>query len=603
MALRTSVADGNWSAAGTWDTGVPLNADTVIVAGGHTVTFDVDQSGFANGVDLTITGTLVCSTAAGAYYLMCSADIDGAGDFNAGSAGTPLPSSVTFTIDFNGAANSIEGGGGLTVNFYCSEPTNRYIRLSAAEAAGQTALSVDTDVTGDIWADGDMIHIDDVDEGRDSEERTIAAGGIAAGEITVTVGLANAKIEGALIILITRNIRIVNSTDYAFRAGIGNYVRCEIRTKYCQYYGVGHEFAGAISTTSFAFNLMSDSIISGIVSGNNSHAMSACANCAIFGLISGVQYHGVETSYGCIISGLISGCGGAGIDQGSGNQLTGTIHGCKYGLYYGRGHRISGVISGCQYGLYYAAALLDNCVLGRQADGTLDINSSADIYRSFVDGDNVILASTVKVATGYGADVSIRNYGHVAQTGLLAGFPDVNNDTPGIYHEWQHEGEIETVSHVDGRRLTTPTNICDADHVLDADLPRIPAAGGDTIAVTCTVTVNAPQPADSVTLVIDPDGLYGGPVASVQPTPQDTQTTLTAELTIDAGTYGALVPVEIQVDDYAAGGEVTIDAATMGRTGHPTANLVLERWSWQQISLPVSIMARVTAPTIRAEII
>lgn len=57
MATITSVGSGNWSAAGTWDAGVPADNDTVVIAAGHAVTFDVDQSGFANGIaGLTITG-------------------------------------------------------------------------------------------------------------------------------------------------------------------------------------------------------------------------------------------------------------------------------------------------------------------------------------------------------------------------------------------------------------------------------------------------------------------------------------------------------------------------------------------------------------------
>lgn len=60
MATITSVASGNWGTAGTWDTGsVPANGDAVIIAEGHEVLFDVDQSGFANGLaSLTINGIL-----------------------------------------------------------------------------------------------------------------------------------------------------------------------------------------------------------------------------------------------------------------------------------------------------------------------------------------------------------------------------------------------------------------------------------------------------------------------------------------------------------------------------------------------------------------
>ncbi len=538
MAIRTSVGTGRWSVAGTWDTGVPVNGDTVIVAVGDTVTFDVDQSGFANGVDLTITGTLVCSTDAGTYYLMCSADIDGAGNFNAGSSETPLPSDVAFTIDFNGQGNSIEGGGGLTVGFYCTEPTHRYIRLSGAEAAGQTVLSVDTDVTGDIWADGDVIHINDVNKGQDSEERTIDTGGIAAGEITVTLGLTAAKIENALVILINRNIRITGSTDYAFYQCENSYIGCEVSgctngLMQCHYSTISGTVSGCTQGVFVCFG----TTISGI-----------CSNC-----LRGVYY-----GYDSIFSGIFSGCNYAAILCAN-SIFSGVFSGCRLGGYQCHNSIFSGVFSGCNDGLNLCSnAMLLNALFGVEADGAA-VPNARDIDYSAV-GMNVILASATPVTTNNPmSTIIIDNLGYVNRDG----YPDGSNGDPNIYHEWQWEGQIESVSAADSSRLMTPSSACGVEtwNILDAALPSIPASGGDTISVSCTVTLNASQVADSVTLVIDPDGLYGGPVASVQATPQDAETELTVELTLDAGDYGAQVPVEIQVNDYAAGGEVTISAA------------------------------------------
>ena len=75
-----SIASGNWSAVDTWDSNpnpVPANGDTVNINSPHVVTFDVDMTGWANGVTLTIDdgATLICKTTAGTYYLMTSADI------------------------------------------------------------------------------------------------------------------------------------------------------------------------------------------------------------------------------------------------------------------------------------------------------------------------------------------------------------------------------------------------------------------------------------------------------------------------------------------------------------------------------------------------
>ena len=60
MASFTSSQSGLWSSASTWGgAGVPGDGDTVTIASGHTVTFDVDQSSFASGLaGLTVSGTL-----------------------------------------------------------------------------------------------------------------------------------------------------------------------------------------------------------------------------------------------------------------------------------------------------------------------------------------------------------------------------------------------------------------------------------------------------------------------------------------------------------------------------------------------------------------
>ena len=179
MATITSVSSGNWSASGTWDVHIPVDGDDVVIASGHTVVFDVDQSTFTTGVKVTITGTLTHTTAAGTYCLFAKtgASIVGAGTWNIGTSGTPIPFAAKHTI--TGAAGwYVDGVAGLTMTVYGAEPSINYVKLSANEAAGQTELSVDTDVTGDIWADGDIIRINNINQNSESEERVIAAGGI-----------------------------------------------------------------------------------------------------------------------------------------------------------------------------------------------------------------------------------------------------------------------------------------------------------------------------------------------------------------------------------------------------------------------------------------
>ncbi len=215
MATITSVGSGNWATAGTWDAGVPADGDDVVIASGHTVTFNADQSAFTTGVKITITGTLTHTTASGNYCLFAKtgASIVGAGTWNIGTSGTPIPFAAKHTV--TGAAGwYVDGNAGLTMTVYGAEPSIKYVKLSGDEAIGQTELSVDTDVTGDIWAVGDKVFILSSHVG--GELLTIASGGIASTTITFTTGLAAAKGAGSYLMLVSRNVQII-------AVGTGNY--------------------------------------------------------------------------------------------------------------------------------------------------------------------------------------------------------------------------------------------------------------------------------------------------------------------------------------------------------------------------------------------
>ena len=78
----------------------------------------------------------------------------------------------------------VDGVAGLTMTVYGAEPSIKTIKLSGDEAAGQTELSVDTDVTGDIWAAGDVANWQNRTLGRQVRVEHWANaydGGLAAG--------------------------------------------------------------------------------------------------------------------------------------------------------------------------------------------------------------------------------------------------------------------------------------------------------------------------------------------------------------------------------------------------------------------------------------
>jgi hypothetical protein len=305
MATITSVGSGAWGTAGTWDAGVPADGDDVIIASGHTVTFDVDQSAFTTGVKVTITGTLTHTTATGTYclFIKTGASVVGAGTWNVGTSDAPIPFAAKHTI--TGAAGwYVDGVLGLTMTVYGAEPSVPYVKLSADEAVGQTELSIDTDITGDIWADGDIVRIDDINRAQETEERVIATSGIASGTITVTAGLTAAKSTGAIVSLISRNVKIIAT-------GAPTRTICRVNNIAIasgMWYGVNKYMldsctAAIVSGGTFIGNLSglqscaSATISGGTFSGNNS-GLQSCASATISGGIFSGNTYDLRTTFG-----------------------------------------------------------------------------------------------------------------------------------------------------------------------------------------------------------------------------------------------------------------------------------------------------------------
>jgi hypothetical protein len=358
---------GRWSDTATWaGKAVPVNGDSVTIVAGDTVTFDVNMSSWVTGVaGLTCNGIMNGSAAPGTYCLKTSADITGTGRINCGSSDMVYPFTCTMTFDFNSTLSSFECGSGLVLNLYCIQPAHPFVALSAVEAAGQTQLSVDTDVRGDIWVDGAAVRVDAV-SGKlpDSETRTIAKGGVAAAAITVNSGLAKDKGLGAKVILVTRNIRIIGSTEYAVKYMTGGVLGCEIS-----------DCAGGIYS-SFG------TTISGTVSGGT-YGVSSNSGNVISGTISGCDY-GITTVSGDTISGTVSGCF-YGVSYSSGCMITGTISGCNHGVYYGSGSVISATISGCVNGVFAGANTIQDAVFNANASDLRRV-VSVSAYNSLFSG-------------------------------------------------------------------------------------------------------------------------------------------------------------------------------------------------------------------------
>lgn len=356
---------GDWSATGTWSGGsVPANGDDVTIVAGDTVNFDVDQSGFADGIaGLDIAGILEADDGDD-RYLKSTGHITqtGSGEFKIGSSGTAWPISRLFTIDFNSNSKYFSGWDG-GIAFYCAEPDNQYVKLDGAASATDTVLSVDTDVTGDIWAVGDTVWVCNVDNGQDEEEHTIAA--INAGSIELSAGLSGDKVSGSYLVLGTRNIKITGSTSYAFL----NFDNCY----------VGAEVSGSPN----GYRAADDNTIAGSVAVDN-YGFIYCHSNTVTGAVVGHGIRGFSTSDANTITGPVVG-NNYGIYQSHANVVTGPVAGNNWGFYQSDSITATGPVVGNNYGFNTSPAILMGAELNNNRD--LFDQARTEAYNTIFDGN------------------------------------------------------------------------------------------------------------------------------------------------------------------------------------------------------------------------
>ena len=481
MATITSAGSGNWGTGATWVGGsVPANGDAVVIADGHAIVFNVDQSGFAAGIaglTLGAGSTLTASTSAGAYYLKMAGNITASGagaELRAGTAETAYPTNCTFTIYMNGNY-SIDCGASntLTCKFYCYDPPVKYLRLisatpkaitgiskanpctvtcvghgksggdiiylvnvggmvevnnlrvrvktvltadtftlraydadveidstyfttytsggyvcpETAEAAAQTVLEVDQDVSADAeWArSGATVNIDNVARAANSEARTIAS--LGSGTVTVTAGLTAAKHSSSLVILTSRNVTLQSSSTNIANGivyrGSGHVLRCAIK-------------AGNTSTN--AINSATSITMSGVLSGGT-YGETACTSSIVSGIITGFNTALYNPDY-ATVSGLLSGCTG-GIYNGNQCTLSGMASGVGNVLFTGNGNIFTGLITGCVYGFRSAnLGVASGMIIGssRSVSGSVVICNNCKMignYWGMLDCSNVKIVSSV----------------------------------------------------------------------------------------------------------------------------------------------------------------------------------------------------------------
>ena len=317
MATITSVGSGNWSTAGTWDSGVPADGDNVVISAGHTVTFDGGQSAFGTGIDgITITGTLKLSRLTGTYYLYMKAGalISGTGTFDCGTELDPVPYVSNHTIT-GGALWRIDMPNGyLTV--VGAEPVYKYVKTTTETLLGETVYNIDTDLTGDIWRVGDTVGI--ISESN-SYGQSCTIVDVAPATITVSTGAPANRSSVTYIALLTRNINFICiptgaistfvNTPYALING--GWFRCNISSagQRC-FNSLYSEFKGGV-VTSFGFGgySIAYSDVTGTLFMFNAYHMANCANTMIDGGIFLGGSYPLQSNNGLIVKSGLFACG------------------------------------------------------------------------------------------------------------------------------------------------------------------------------------------------------------------------------------------------------------------------------------------------------
>lgn len=229
MAAITSAGTGNWSNAATWVGGVVPNTgarvDTVTIATGHTVTWDVGTGtiGADTGTAaLTINGTLFFPRAS-ASQLTAAGNIILNGTLDMGTLASPITASCVLRL--NDSAVGGQNKYRMTRNFgsqwfMAGIQRTRLTTTTAAISAGASSFQV---AGAANWAVGDVIAVFPTAQSATPNTAvqlvTIDAAYAGGTTVPITGTFATAVGSGADVVNIRSNVRVIEA-DPAFRARI-----------------------------------------------------------------------------------------------------------------------------------------------------------------------------------------------------------------------------------------------------------------------------------------------------------------------------------------------------------------------------------------------
>jgi hypothetical protein len=233
MPTFTSVKSGYWNDPTVWDlNAVPANGDSVIVAAGHTVTFNVDQSSFANGLaGLTINGTLKIPSQAedpsmpNTVVLKVNANIAGSGSFIIGSPTQPITYPQFVKVMVNGTITV------ATFNAYGEQRSPLWDYLAQDAPSGATTIVLQNGLplrAGDLIAIGRSDIVGSWHESGSARGlHTVASYNATTKTVTLNEALTHARsgtgVRACLVILLSRQIVIskYGANNVALHSGSG----------------------------------------------------------------------------------------------------------------------------------------------------------------------------------------------------------------------------------------------------------------------------------------------------------------------------------------------------------------------------------------------
>jgi hypothetical protein len=353
----------------------PVDQDNVTLS--HAVVFDVNMSAWTNGlsgVSILANSRLVWSTAPGTWHLKLYGNLSGANAATSllqiGSANTPQPYAAKATIQLRGGAQITANN--LAIRIYCAQPDVKFCRLTAAQTAGTTpTLSIDRDLTAETngWKPDDIVYVADVNEARDVgvfKITAVTANTLTLGQAqtlpsgTAPAAAITAKNVGAIVILATRNVRIMGTATNWLDGG-GAYYTAVYSPSNAQIHGwfSGHSVAIAGGSTLAGYTNINNNV---------SHSVITGCGMGITNLFGG-------SVDGVVVAGNVYGFGGNGMMLANDVVCVGAVNG-----FYDQSVRLTNaLLAGNTNDLYRLAwGRLTRCLLGSTTE-FLDYNNA--LYR------------------------------------------------------------------------------------------------------------------------------------------------------------------------------------------------------------------------------